>query len=487
MSQPPFSRASLAAELRTNPSAAAAAIAAMRDDAEARLNASTTRVDDPAELTTLDVATFPDGAIAHTSAPRAAWVLARDLDLAPAAGLVLANGAHRWLRLAVADEGHQRAGAWYVSSDGDWKASGLAAGAPTTIAEVMRRLANRVTQQTRVNVLDDIEADVWLQADGPPAPAAWLEFSGAEGRTVLATGTVTAYTAPEPGAPGTRGELTASFSLAAHVGRKGRVTGGDLAGAEFFVIKSTSGGKAEISVPQLTPYFGDAVALAPGDPIVIEELPALDGKIEAVGSAMLNFDNLRLGTPGPHTISIVSDVLLANSCIIAALDIGGSPFGGSQLLNCYVENALRVYGGGGLTMFLGAVKAGAALRARERGQLDFDQVISFSRLYVHAQAVARVLSWLCVRDTAVAVRIEPGGVLDLTFEDGGGSVLWGEGIAAAGGSGRVVVHARGALIYDPASPPVVNGTGDAFLIGGDAKAVGDLPYTAANGAAVVTD
>jgi hypothetical protein len=332
-----------------------------------------------------------------------------------------------------------------------------------------------VSVPTTVHVLDTITGDQWIHVDGPPAPAAYFELSGVAGRTTLLSTTVTAYTEPEPGSPGVRGELTAAASLAAHVGKKGRVTSGARAGAEFWIVKATGGGSVEVSVPQQTPYFGDAVALAPGDPIVVEQLPALVGKIEAAGTAMLNFTNLRLGTAAPHTIAITSDVVLASSCEIASLDLGAAPYGGSQLLSCYVTHAVRSYGS--LVLFLGAVKAGAALRARERGQIEFDQVISFSPLHVHAQAVARVQTWLCVRDASSAVRIDAGGLLDLTIEDGGGGVLWGEGIA----------HAQGALVYVAGEPLVVNGSGDAFLIGGDAKAVGDLPYTAANGASVAAD
>lgn len=45
----------------------------------------------------------------------------------------------------------------------------------------------------------------------------------------------------------------------------------------------------------------------------------------------------------------------------------------------------------------------------------------------------------------------------------------------------------GLIVYDPASPPVLNGTGTEFLIGASSKALSDLPFVSTTGAAVVTD
>lgn len=439
-----------------------------------------------AVLGSMDTAGYQDGAIVQTTAPRASWKLVRDDSTVAVDGLVIANGSDRWFRQEGTDAGYQAITAWYVSNAGDWRAAGTTEVDAITIPEVERRLNHLVTTTTTVHVIDDITDDITVRFEAPPTANAWIEFTAAGYRTSVTTGTVLAYTAPSPGV--TRGELEASFALTSYVGKHIRVTAGAREGAQFFVTKLTSAGKAEVSVPQQTPYYGDAVALQAGDAIAVEDLVVLGGKVEVTGSATCYFSDLHIGTTGAHTITLGSYATLLNTCIVAALDIGGGRLITNQLLNCYVTNALRTYSGAATAVFLGAVKAGATLRALERGQLDLARVLSYAPLYVHAGAITRVFAWSAFFDTTHTVRVESTGLLDMTVEDGGdGGVLWGEGITPGGGGARLRVRALGRVVYYSGDPPVLNGSGTVLLIGGDAKALADVPYTSASGAAVVLD
>jgi hypothetical protein len=277
-------------------------------------NRAVIHVTSPEDLETLDLDEVEDGTLARSKAPRALWQLIRDQELAAVEGVILVNGDHNWQRVQIPDAAYTRVTDWYVSSEGTWTASGTAEGESTTIPEIMRRLGNQVNAEVTVHVLDDITDDLDLVINGPMPPGSKLEFSGVLGRTTVTTGTVTAYTEAEPGV--SRGELTASFSLATHVGKVVRVTGGDREGCQFIILKSTTGGKAEISVPQLTPYFGDPEVLQAGDPIAVETLPQLGGNIKVFGIGAVAFDNLSLGEDSPHSIWIGAQNMFMNSCII---------------------------------------------------------------------------------------------------------------------------------------------------------------------------
>lgn len=479
MAQPRFKDASLASDLRSNPAATARTLSLMRDDAEARLNAAATLVEHPGALGTIDVSTFQDGAFARAAGPRSAWILVRSSDLTPADGLVIANGSDRWVRVEQADAGHRVTPVWYVSSSGDVYADGTTSGAPITIPEVQRRLAHRTTSPVSVHLLDSITDDLDVLSDGPADPRGYLELTGTQGRTTVASGTVTAYTPPEPGSPGTRGELTASISLTAHVGRMARVTSGARAGTQFPIAKATTGGKAEIGIPEGTEYTGDDVVLQAGDAFVIETLPTLGGHVATMGDGDISFSNLVLGDVGEHTFESAARVAFFNSCIIRALDITR---GAVQLLNCKVEYALRI-GQADLTVFESVIGSGATLRCDARSTAVFTNTISYTHCYVHQASDVRISGWMSFRDCPHTFRVMPGGTLRLVNEDGVYSTLWGENIA--GTIGRLRVEPAGTVVYKSEHLPLLNGSGTEYKIGPDAKTAADLPYVAANKAGIV--
>lgn len=452
---------------------------ATKNDIEA-LESRTTIIESPTLLATLDTTNLPNGARVQTLFPRTTWVLERNSEAVDADGLVITNGEHAFVRQIITDGGYQGVTAWYVSSTGETYADGLTAETPTTIPEVMRRLNNKVSTVVEIRMLNSITtAKVDLTFETPTDPTGRVVVVGSYGRTTLASGTVSTYTAPAVGS--TRGELTASINLSGYIGKMCRVTAGARAGTQFPILKHTSNGKAEIGVPEGNAFWGDDTVLQAGDAFVIEDLPMLGGDVSTMGTGNVSFDNVQLGSVDPHSVESSSRVAFFNSCIIRGLDV---TFGEVQILNCYIANAMRV-SQATVNVFESAVASGATLRCDTRSTVVFYNLISFAPCFVHQAAEAQIAAsyYVSFRDCAHTFRVLPGGVVRLVDEDNGAGFLWGENIS--GTIGRLRVEAKGSVIYKTGSEPTLNGSGTQYRIGGDAKVQADLQYTAANGAAVV--
>lgn len=372
---------------------------------------------------------------------------------------------------------------WYVRSTGTADNSGTEQEAPVTYAELLARIGtNKIPAGITVYVQDDLNLPELIffgntEADGDH----WLYFEGVP--TVAATGTLASVTNWDA-TTNQDGLITGSSSLVPHVGKLLRITGGDRAGAQFWIAHNTTGSTVRISQPLAGAWTTDrADALQVGDPYEVLTLPYLTDSVSVQSGRDVEFGYLRIGTSGsPHTINITcGGTTKLNGCDLHGFDVDvGSE---ATLYGCRLVSGMRAQGKASIYAF-GCLSDGTT--ARSGGKLEVaDLLAQGDRLRIEPGGELRSAvtgAWLAVCDYSGLA----GFVFYETSQGYFDGYLIGKGVTTSVARIQVLDGAMVAVGHTPA----LAGSGTELQVGGTADGTGgtkltfaDVPWTHGGSAA----
>jgi hypothetical protein len=421
------------------------------------------------------------------------------------------TGPGRWIREMVAAPEWLLQATWHINSaTGNNENDGLGSGTALLDGiELGRRLGfGTILQQTTINVHGTGVTNFALRCN--VADAGCLYIVG--DRTVQASGTITAATAINRAAPGTRATITTSATnFSTHVGRRVRISGGNANARldERFVVDADLGGNAARITRPLIPAANRFTGLVPtgttpanGDTFDIYTCPTINGYILLDGAAYagttqgsngLVIEDLDIGQTGPNRRMVIShknpslfQVFISPGFVRCILQdngvVGGLIVSPTISGSCRQADATFDYYGG-VILSTGTLQL---LTQNTQAYPDFDIYVEGSISIVSGTLVVRTanlsLGTVGFFNAGHGLTI-PGGA---TAQNGTNSdsthQLWGT--VTGGGNAGVNVQPGGRLILG-AVTPTVTGPGGNALVGGEFVAWADTPLVAGNQAAVI--
>ncbi|GMV18567.1 MAG: hypothetical protein AMXMBFR56_67910 [Polyangiaceae bacterium] len=385
---------------------------------------------------------------------------------------------------------------WYVDSvNGDDENPGTAALPLQTLRELSRRWAGRVLGPSIVT------ATITLLGTFPTEVLA-LNATWARGQIVvvtgttteLATGTITTYTARNPGANASA-TILADISFAALVKKRVRLTSGASVGATGWVLADVGGNTCRVSCVQLS---GNGVAPANGTTFSIEEYPTTIGGVATVcaGGGQLFVRDLNIAAG-----SDIPNYMLGN----ARLGLGASYTAGSCFDRCFFTATFRGFYGFGMN---GCATNAANILSSGLYYLQAHTQFSFSTwLNATVDIGTSSSSYMCIESINTSINlialtgqsvvqqradIQMFGCTTtvaalLVTDDSTWAYQSGVNIFGSGNTFPTAVQVRSGshFLYVTNKPAIVGATQDA-LVGGTPKAWAAIPYVeVANGAMIV--
>ena len=405
---------------------------------------------------TMTVATLADLPDAQSGL---AWVTSR--------GALYVCEAGTWRRLRVSSPRYAAAANLYISNAGSDDNTGLTSDSPLlTVAEVMARLADNPVATPVLHVLDSLNEDeCFLNFAANKDGLHSLTIEGTP--TVDLTTTIAAATAWNASG-GTVGTIRGTASLASHVGKVFRISGGARDGAIGTLIRVESGTDILISPMRSALFYTDAVTPQVGDTIEVLSLPTFADNVTVSGGAVVYFSYLTLAD-GQHafTADAGSQVYLSGCKVTSDIDAGyGSLL---SLAGCYVTGSYRGQGASyadayGCYLYQVTGRTNCDMRF---GDVVIDNYATFDT-YASAQIDADTFLWIDNPPSgAYAVSLDVGASLRAS------GTLAGRGLSSP--NPAMVTLWSGARLFYTAAPSFT-GTGTQMRIGGTTKNFTDLPF-----------
>jgi hypothetical protein len=419
-----------------------------------------------------------------------------------------ANGVNpgRFIRELIAAAEWKQQATWHVSdATGTVDNDGLTSGTSITGLELGRRLGNNKGQiniQMTVNVHGTGVTNVNLTATvvGPGA----IYFVG--DRTVVASGTVSAATAINRAAPGTRATLTAApVDFSTLVGQRVRISGGNANARldERFVVDADLGASvARITRPLIPaanrftgiiPNGGAGTLPVAGDTFDVYTTPTINGYIVITNapydgvtqnpSNALIIEDLNVGQTGPSRTMLISLTPSGSLWNFISLGIQRATFYGNVQGGVFtsVNAAGRMRLLGAQTdMYGGVFLPGSQLQLFPEAAvyLDFDiyleQTASYNITINMPGPVAFYFGTVGFFGAGNGISLFDGVTYKNCTNNDTTHQLWG---SVTGGGNVGINGLPGGKLYIDATTPTVTGPGGDFKIAGIATALTQVRAT----------
>lgn len=403
------------------------------------------------------------------------------------------SGSGNWHRVPTPSKKWASQSVWYLDSvAGDDENDGSTAStALLTHSELMRRFAGSIINSyPTVNILNSMASeDININLEVGPYNG---EIGGAAGiyylgiPSVVFTGTITSVTninaATNQDGLIIDSALPVSWTASGGVGKLVRITGGDRAGTEFWIISDQGSKTARISQPVATPFLEDLVNLQVGDPYEVLSFPQFGNlvNISITGSTgkQVNLQYLEVGSSlNSHSIEVVLGGVINSSCLMNAFDV--TPPGYGQLYNCRVSGGHRCEPNSAGNIMFGGISSGLSCRTGASIALynaSFDPS-GGTGIIVGVNAAVDIgnNAYVALYNCDQGIQISSGG----RCNDSQGSIF-GKTI-----NNGIVIFSGGLMLYTNAHKPSFTTSGYNVIVGGTNRSWAQLPFIEANGAAMV--